>query len=65
MRILLVEDEENIRDVVKLNLELEDYEVITSGNGKDALKKIEEQHFDLLILEVFNKLRKFNFLFGL
>ncbi|MDA8972253.1 response regulator transcription factor [Saprospiraceae bacterium] len=52
MRILLVEDEENIRDVVKLNLELEDYEVITSGNGKDALKKIEEQHFDLLILDV-------------
>ncbi|MFK8008875.1 MAG: response regulator transcription factor [Saprospiraceae bacterium] len=52
MRILLVEDEENIRDVVKLNLELEEYEVITSGNGKDALKKIEEQHFDLLILDV-------------
>lgn len=52
MRILLVEDEENIREVVKLNLELEDYEVITSANGKDALKKIEEQHFDLLILDV-------------
>ena len=52
MRILLVEDEENIREVVKLNLELEEYEVITSGNGKDALKKIEEQHFDLLILDV-------------
>lgn len=52
MRILLVEDEENIREVVKLNLELEDYEVITSANGKDALKKIEEQHFDLLVLDV-------------
>ncbi len=52
MRILLVEDEENIREVVKLNLELEEYEVITSDNGKDALKKIEEQHFDLLILDV-------------
>jgi two-component system alkaline phosphatase synthesis response regulator PhoP len=52
MRILLVEDEENIREVVKLNLELEEYEVITSDNGKDALKKVEEQHFDLLILDV-------------
>ena len=52
MRILLVEDEENIRDVVKLNLELEEYEVVTSGNGKEALKIIEEQHFDLLILDV-------------
>ena len=52
MRILLVEDEENIRDVVKLNLEMENYEVITSGNGKEALKIIDEQYFDLLILDV-------------
>jgi len=52
MRILLVEDEENIKDVVKLNLEMEDYEVVTSGNGKEALKIIAEQHFDLLILDV-------------
>ena len=52
MRILLVEDEENIRDVVKLNLELEEYEVVTTGNGKQALKIIDEQHFDLLILDV-------------
>ena len=33
MRILLVEDEENIRDVVKLNLEMEDYEVVATDNG--------------------------------
>jgi len=52
MRILLVEDEENIKDVVKLNLEMEEYEVVTSGNGKEALKFIAEQHFDLLILDV-------------
>jgi len=52
MRILLVEDEESIRDVVKLNLEMEDYEVVAAGNGKDALKYAKEQHFDLLILDV-------------
>ncbi len=52
MRILLVEDEENIRDVVKLNLELEDYEVVATGSGKEALKMVQEQHFDLLILDV-------------
>ena len=52
MRILLVEDEENIRDVVKLNLEMEDYEVVATGSGKDALKYTKEQHFDLLILDV-------------
>jgi two-component system alkaline phosphatase synthesis response regulator PhoP len=52
MRILLVEDEESLRDVVKLNLEMEDYEVVAVANGKDALKAHKEQHFDLLILDV-------------
>ena len=52
MRILLVEDEENIREVVKLNLELENYEVITADTGKMALKHFQEQHFDLILLDV-------------
>ena len=52
IRVLLVEDEENIRDVVKLNLEMEAYEVVATDNGKEALKYFHEQHFDLLILDV-------------
>ncbi|MEL6636864.1 MAG: response regulator transcription factor [Bacteroidota bacterium] len=52
MRILLVEDEENIRDVVKLNLELEGYEVVSTDNGREAIKFFHEQHFDLLLLDV-------------
>jgi two-component system alkaline phosphatase synthesis response regulator PhoP len=52
LRILLVEDEENIRETVKLNLELENSEVVTAAEGKKALKHINEQHFDLLILDV-------------
>jgi two-component system, OmpR family, alkaline phosphatase synthesis response regulator PhoP len=52
MRILLVEDEENIRDVVKLNLELENFEVVATSNGKDAIRYFHEQHFDLIILDV-------------
>ena len=52
MRILLVEDEENIRDVVKMNLELEEYEVVATGNGRDAIKHFDEEHFDLIILDV-------------
>jgi len=51
-RVLLVEDEENIRDVVKLNLEMEEYEVVAAENGKDALKNFREQHFDLIILDI-------------
>lgn len=52
MRILLVEDEDHIREAVKLNLELEGYEVVATGNGKKALELIDGQHFDLLLLDV-------------
>lgn len=52
MRILLVEDEESIRDAVRLNLELEGYEVVASSNGRKALDLIGGQHFDLLLLDV-------------
>ena len=52
LRILLVEDEENIRDTVKLNFELEGYEVVDTANGRDALRYAKEQHFDIMILDV-------------
>ncbi|MBU6342252.1 MAG: response regulator transcription factor [Bacteroidetes bacterium] len=52
MRILLVEDEDNIREGIRINLELEGYEVVATGNGKKALEFIHGQHFDLLLLDV-------------
>ncbi len=52
MRILLVEDEINIRELVKLNLEMEKYEVVATGNGREAIDLFHGQHFDLLILDV-------------
>ena len=52
MRILLVEDEENIREVIKLNLEMDNFDVVECDNGKDAVKISQEQHFDLVILDV-------------
>ena len=52
MRILLVEDEPTIRDGIQLNLELEGYEVVPTGNGKKALELVAGQHFDLLLLDV-------------
>ncbi|MCL4128995.1 UNVERIFIED_CONTAM: hypothetical protein GTU68_065925 [Idotea baltica] len=51
-RILFVEDEEHIRDAVKLNLELENYEVICAGDGPTAIKYHSEQHFDLVLLDI-------------
>lgn len=51
-RILLVEDEESIREAVKLNLELEHYEVVATGSGREAMQIVQEQRFDLLLLDV-------------
>ena len=50
--ILLVEDEENLHEALKLNLKLEGYEVSSSYDGAQALKMISQEHFDLLILDV-------------
>ena len=52
LRILLVEDEENIRETVKLNFEMEDFEVVTAADGRAALKHAAEQHFDIMIVDV-------------
>jgi two-component system alkaline phosphatase synthesis response regulator PhoP len=50
--ILLVEDEENLHEALKLNLELEGYEVSSAFDGAAAIKAIQSEYFDLLILDV-------------
>ncbi len=50
--LLLVEDEENLRETLKLNLELEGYEVTAVSTGIDALQVIKKEYFDLLILDI-------------
>jgi two-component system alkaline phosphatase synthesis response regulator PhoP len=50
--ILLVEDEENLQEALKLNLELEGYEVSSAYDGAEALKLVEQEYFDLIILDV-------------
>lgn len=52
MNILLVEDEVSIRDVIKTYLEKEGWEVLTSGDGIDALNKIRKIKVDLVILDL-------------
>jgi len=50
--ILLVEDEENLHEALKLNLELEGYEVTSAFDGVAALKALQGEFFDLIILDV-------------
>jgi DNA-binding response OmpR family regulator len=65
MRILIAEDERDIRNLVKISLEENGYSVCTAENGLQALELLQTKSFDLAILDVmmpvfdgFNLLRK-------
>ncbi len=49
--ILVVDDEKNIRDLIKFNLENEGYQVKTASDGEMALKKVDDT-IDLIILDL-------------
>ncbi|PKL84258.1 MAG: DNA-binding response regulator [Ignavibacteriae bacterium HGW-Ignavibacteriae-3] len=51
-RILIVEDEPNMRVGLTDNLEFEGYEVDFADNGEDGLKKILENKYNLILLDV-------------
>ena len=50
--ILLVEDEENLHETLKLNLELEGYSVTSAFDGAAAMNAVQNEYFDLIILDV-------------
>lgn len=50
--VLVVEDEQNIRDLVCLHLGMEGYECVPVGDGKDAMRLASEKAFDLIILDL-------------
>jgi two-component system alkaline phosphatase synthesis response regulator PhoP len=52
LSVLLVEDEENLHEALKLNLELEGYEITSAFDGQEALQKLEQEYFDLIIMDV-------------
>jgi len=50
--ILVVDDDEAIRTLLQEELSDEGYRVILAGNARDALKKVEEEALDLVILDI-------------
>jgi len=52
IRILLVEDEEQLHKIIKLNLEMEGYEIVGTHNGDKGLEIAQSQRFDLLLLDI-------------
>jgi len=51
-KVLVVEDEKNIRDLVCLHLGVEGYECVPVADGKEAMLLASERRFDLVILDL-------------
>jgi diguanylate cyclase (GGDEF)-like protein len=51
-RILVVDDDRNLRKIIQTNLELAGYDVSTAPNGEEALKLLDAMHPDLVVLDV-------------
>ena len=50
--VLLVEDEVNLHETLKLNLELEGYSVTSAYDGAAAMKAVDNEYFDLIIMDI-------------
>jgi len=51
-KLLIVDDEKNLRLLHQTEFEAEGYRVDTAGDAKEALSMFEREHYDLLILDI-------------
>ena len=51
-KILIVDDEKNIVDIIAFNLKKEGYQVITAADGEEGVKKALEENPDLILLDI-------------
>lgn len=52
LRVLVAEDEEKLRKIIKTYLQRDGYEVLEAENGQDAIELLDETAVDLVILDV-------------
>lgn len=52
MKILIVDDEEKIRHVIREYAEFSNYEVDEAKDGMEAIKKCKEENFDLIVMDI-------------
>ena len=52
MKLLIVDDEKLIRDVIKTYAELENYETVEAEDGSEALDIVAKEKIDLIILDI-------------
>jgi CheY-like chemotaxis protein len=51
-RILIIDDADHLRSVLKLTLEFKGYEVTDAGDGREALDAAHAQAFDLIFCDI-------------
>ncbi|MFP4662242.1 MAG: response regulator transcription factor [Halanaerobiales bacterium] len=51
-QILIVEDEVQLARLMELELEHEGYQAVVEYNGRDALQRVKEKDFDLILLDI-------------
>ncbi len=52
VKILVVDDEIDIADTLKILLERRGYEVVTANSGREALEKVKKERPDVILLDV-------------
>ncbi|TNE30179.1 MAG: response regulator [Alphaproteobacteria bacterium] len=51
MKVLIVDDDNMIREIMKKTLTAAGFDVTESGNGNDALRKLQSQRFDIVVTD--------------
>ncbi len=51
-KIMVVDDEPNIVQTLQDRLEMNEYDVVTAGNGREGLEKFEQEQPDVILLDV-------------
>lgn len=51
-RILVVDDHPKVLAFIEIDLKLRGFDVITAASGEEALKKIETEHPDVILLDI-------------
>ena len=52
MKILIVDDEPLIREVIKEYSLIENYEVLEASNGLEAIEKVKTEEIDIIVLDI-------------